>query len=105
MKKTIITFIAVTFMVGIVAAQDNKVKVVRKNTELITRSNADKHSDVKQNDAKSMAEKFTIRKAESCKVTKEKKGKILPGKCMKVKNVKRLPVEPQKMRDIKKRNN
>lgn len=98
MKKFIITVIAITMMIGTVAAQDNKVKVVKQNTEMIKRAKAEK---VNKKYSKMKIEKQSPCKMDSCKKASSKEGKVLPGKSLKLENPKRLPGKPQKMKAIK----
>lgn len=103
MKKLIIAAIAIVMIAGSVSAQDNKVKVVKQNTELIKRAKTEKVITKGEKPQKVKLEKASVIKADTCKSKKitPVEGKVKAGKSLKPKNEKKVPVKPQKLNPIK----
>lgn len=105
MKKFIIASVVLTFIAGTVVAQDNKVKLVKQNAELIKRANNDKVNDAEHIHPVLVTEKHPIRKEGSCKNATSEKGKVLPSKSLKLENIKKRSVKSQKMKPTRNQNN
>lgn len=100
MKRFVIAMLAVVMMTGNVLAQDNKVKVVKKNAELVKRADVNAPCNV-HGDCKMMKMKAdSVCVMEKCQM-KRKEGKVMPGKSLKLKDAKEAPVKPMKMKPVK----
>lgn len=105
MKKLIIAAIAIAMIAGSASAQDNKVKVVKQNTELIKRAKTEKVTTKGQVAPKVKLEKTSVLKADTCKKITPAEGKIQPGRTLKPKTEKKVLAEPKKLNPIKGKKN